>query len=678
MPRPRYLTKSRYRMACECPTRLFYTKKKTYKDNGLEDPFLAALRDGGFQVGELARQYYGQGVLIDTLDEAKALQLTAAEMQKPNALIFEAAFFYQNLFIRADIVQKTDKSVRLIEVKSKSIWPSDPEDSLLKKNGYPKSDWDPTLQDIAFQTHVLRGAYPQLEVRPFLMLLDKEKQAVVDAMNSLFFLKKPKGKKSPEVVLSGPLPPSLLQKRNWILCELCVQEPVELLLNTEYENQTTRKPQSFAERAKDWSEHYAKDKKIAPVLSKECRDCQFRANPEERKKGLLSGYHECWRAVTGLPDSKLESGTVVEIWQHRKMDELLEQGIHHQTQVALQSLTGAYGPRQQQQVTCVQKNITTPQVDDHAGLVTALSRLEYPLHFIDFETIRGAIPFHKDSTPYEQVAFQFSHHVVEKNGSIRHEGEWISLKRGHWPNADFLKELQKELSKDSGSILHYANHEQQVLGDMANQVERTDPPLASWARGLMDSSKGDHGQDKGRMVDLQRILLKQYYHPLAGGSNSLKKILPAILQTSPFLKKKYSSPIYGTPAMPSRNFKGMTWIQSKADPYELLPPVSVDIPLDVERVFGEGDRIDQGGAAMTAYAKVQFTQCSAAEVAGVEKALLQYCELDTLAMVMLWEEWQDQMQNGKSTAAAAPTQKAATQAGKQLNKNSLKKVLKST
>ena len=54
-------------MACECPTRLFYTKKKEYKDNGLDDPFLAALRDGGFQVGELARQYYGKGVLIDTL-----------------------------------------------------------------------------------------------------------------------------------------------------------------------------------------------------------------------------------------------------------------------------------------------------------------------------------------------------------------------------------------------------------------------------------------------------------------------------------------------------------------------------------------------------------------------------------------------------------------------------------
>jgi len=631
MTRPRYLTKSRYRMACECPTRLYYTKKpKKYKDNGLDDPFLQALRDGGFQVGELARQYYGKGALIDTLDEAEALQQTATEMAKRNALIFEAAFLYQNLFIRADIVQKTGDTVRLIEVKSKSIRPNDPRDSMLKKDGLPKSEWDLTLQDIAFQTYVLEKAHPKLEIQPFLMLADKEKQAVVDAMNSFFFLKNRGDRKNPEV-LAQPLPPAALQKGKWILCEIPVGDVVGRLHKEIY------KGQSFEQRAKDWADHYAKDQKIAPVLSSKCRDCQFRASPDERKKGLLSGYHECWRAVTGLSDADLDWGTVVEIWQHRGKDDLLQQGTFHQKQVKPEILTGSYGPRQQQQVTCVKKGITAPQVD-HAGLDTALSRLVYPLHFIDFETIRAAIPFHKDSTPYEQVAFQFSHHVVEQDGTIRHAGEWINLERGKWPNQEFLTKLQAELSRD-GSILHYANHEQQVLLDLASQVERSAPALASWARGLMDSSKADHGQGKGRMVDLRKILEERYYHPLAGGSNSLKKILPAILQTSAFLRNKYSKPVYGTPAMPSKNFKAMTWIQGKADPYELLPPVAADIPQDTERVFGENDKIDQGGAAMMAYAKAQFTQCSAAEVAGVEKALLKYCELDTLAMVMLWEEW---------------------------------------
>jgi hypothetical protein len=43
-------------------------------------------------------------------------------------------------------------------------------------------------------------------------------------------------------------------------------------------------------------------------------------------------------------------------------------------------------------------------------------------------------------------------------------------------------------------------------------------------------------------------------------------------------------------------------------------------------------------------------------------------------MVMLWEEWQDQLQNGKPSAVAAPTQQAAIQTGKSLKKNILKRM----
>jgi hypothetical protein len=166
----------------------------------------------------------------------------------------------------------------------------------------------------------------------------------------------------------------------------------------------------------------------------------------------------------------------------------------------------------------------------------------------------------------------------------------------------------------------------------------------------MDSSTGDHGQGKGRMVDLQKILVQRYYHPLAGGSNSLKEILPAILSPGGKLHGKYIRPIYGAESMPSLNLKkGKAWLSAtSSDPYELLPLVAADISKVTEKVHGaagKDDRIDQGGAAMTAYAKVQFTQCSKEEVADIEKALLQYCELDTLAMVMLWEEWQEQIKN---------------------------------
>jgi len=49
----RVLTKSRFKLALECPNKLYYTRKKEYANTKKDDPFLAALADGGFQVEEL-------------------------------------------------------------------------------------------------------------------------------------------------------------------------------------------------------------------------------------------------------------------------------------------------------------------------------------------------------------------------------------------------------------------------------------------------------------------------------------------------------------------------------------------------------------------------------------------------------------------------------------------------
>ena len=67
--KPRYLTKSRFKLGMECPAKLFYTAKTAvYANQNLEDTFLASLAEGGFQVGELAKQYFPGGHGIETLD----------------------------------------------------------------------------------------------------------------------------------------------------------------------------------------------------------------------------------------------------------------------------------------------------------------------------------------------------------------------------------------------------------------------------------------------------------------------------------------------------------------------------------------------------------------------------------------------------------------------------------
>jgi hypothetical protein len=93
----RYLTKSRFKLGLECPTKLFYTGKSEYVNQRLEDPFLLALADGGFQVGELAKCYCQGGFDIKTSDYSEALAQTHELLKGDNVTIFEAAICFKNL-----------------------------------------------------------------------------------------------------------------------------------------------------------------------------------------------------------------------------------------------------------------------------------------------------------------------------------------------------------------------------------------------------------------------------------------------------------------------------------------------------------------------------------------------------------------------------------------------------
>jgi hypothetical protein len=63
---------------------------------------------------------------------------------------------------------------------------------------------------------------------------------------------------------------------------------------------------------------------------------------------------------------------------------------------------------------------------------------------------------------------------------------------------------------------------------------------------------------------------------------------------------------------------------------------------DVE-LLSEGDELNNGGLALTAYARLQFTHMSDYEREELKKALLCYCETDTVAMVFLYEAWREML-----------------------------------
>ena len=55
----------------------------------------------------------------------------------------------------------------------------------------------------------------------------------------------------------------------------------------------------------------------------------------------------------------------------------------------------------------------------------------------------------------------------------------------------------------------------------------------------------------------------------------------------------------------------------------------------------DGFEIAEGGAAAAAFARLQFECLSDQQRSNIKNALLRYCELDTLAMVMIVEAWKD-------------------------------------
>jgi hypothetical protein len=172
MPQPRYLTKSRFKLAVECPTKLFYTgKPKLYADTRQEDSFLQMLAEGGYQVGELAKCLYPDGIEVTETEHKAALERTASLLQREQVVVFEAAVAFEDFFVRIDILIKNGDHYELIEVKAKSYDSTQPD--IAGVRAAIKSDMRPYIEDVAFQVWVFQQAVPTAQISTFLMMPDK-------------------------------------------------------------------------------------------------------------------------------------------------------------------------------------------------------------------------------------------------------------------------------------------------------------------------------------------------------------------------------------------------------------------------------------------------------------------------------------------------------------------------
>lgn len=478
------------------------------------------------------------------------------------------------------------------------------------------------------------------------MMADKSKKATIDGMNQLFRITQTSNHRTgieSRVTSLSETGSSVLGLKN-------VSDIIRDIQLNKYEY---HKGLTFEGAIDMFREAYKNDSYLNwPTSYSGCKNCEFKT--KEIDSFPKSGFEHCFKKQYQWPNEYFSKPSTMEVWNFRKGDKLFQDGVHFMDQLTEESIglnddadKLSISARQWIQICKVNSDDSSVYIDK-VGLSNEVRMWKFPLHFIDFETSAVALPFHKGRRPYEQIAFQFSHHILQEDGKIDHKSEFINSNPGVYPNFDFIRELKRSLENDDGTIFRFAAHENTIVNAIHDQLldsdEKDKLELIAFIEDISTSIKDKlpGWQGDRNMVDLCQVIKWYYYNPFTKGSNSMKKVLPSILQTSSFLQKKYGQPLSAL-NISSKNFDpSFVWLQKSdgqiINPYMLLPPLYEGWSAeDLEDSIAEMDDIAEGGAALIAYAKLQFTDMTTKEREELNRGLLKYCELDTLAMVMVYE-----------------------------------------
>jgi hypothetical protein len=205
-----------------------------------------------------------------------------------------------------------------------------------------------------------------------------------------------------------------------------------------------------------------------------------------------------------------------------------------------------------------------PELDPEAGKY--LRSLPYPRRYLDFETIQFAVPIWAGTRPYRQLPFQWSCHVEDEPGKLRH-AEFLYTS-GNAPMRPLDEKLLATLG-DDGPIFVYGSFEKTRLTELAEMF----PDLSDGLDSLI-----------GRLVDILPLTRRSYYHPEMKGSWSIKAVLPNVA--------------------PELNYEDL-------------------------------EEVQHGAEAQLAYLETIDPATATSRHNELKNDLLEYCKMDTLALVKL-------------------------------------------
>lgn len=615
-----FLSKTDFKVARACATKLYYKKLK-YPSTLQENEYLQFLADGGYMGETIAKLCQPNGIEIGFEDgpQRSAEKTASALNSNERVVLFEATLISSGRIARVDILKKNGGTFELIEVKAKSVDTSTGENPFRGKKGGISPNWAPYLEDVAFQFAVLQELFPDAHIIPYLCLTDRSKTTSIDQVFAKFELLRPKGDDRdfcrPLVSYVGDV--SELRKDAFLSIINVASEVKELLPEVEKSNAV------FVESLTNGL------KKIEVPINVDCRKCEYRFIPggdARRTDWTSEGFRDCWGPLADVDPNLLDYYHVTAIQRSRGIiNPLISRGRVKLSDVEEPDLVkadGTVGPINERQR--IQREYTLANREYFAAdLKRRLDEVRYPLQFIDFETSRVALPYHAGMRPYEQVAFQWSCHTIrERNAELEHS-EWINVVDA-FPNFQFAEALMETLGTE-GTFVIWSMHENTVLNDIRQQMDKykyNSSGLRDWLHTIV---KFD-GHPSAHIVDMCDIAKRCYFHPKMKGRLSLKVVLPAIWETNESLHAEFSQ-YY-------RREGGQL-----IDPYETLPRLPFGYPESDEEETDQA--VTEGTGAMRAYQEMLYGlhRNDDATKEKWRRLLLQYCELDTAAMVMVWMHW---------------------------------------
>ena len=665
---PKLFTKSAFNHAVECPMRAYYyrnNKEYAYHYDGPD-----GIAEVGDQFGALACVY--EGVPEENIiqrdgsnpieAQAKSIADTLDLLRKENVDIGEAAFATDKFLVYVDILHKRGDKLEIIEVKSKCIGANETPYKFDEK-GNISSKYLEKILDVTFQKYVIQqfikthSEFSHLKAHASLMLVNSDALCDVDSLSSLLQIKFTDG--GHREIECVPDIRERLKGGNRIDRMIDVDEVCDKIIADKVPNIAKKIGGCFVKFVEKVADMYVNNRKDFDNcrFNAQCFKCPFYADEGQKDSEgnvLQNGRAECFQNLFGvdiagkalinetkggignggLPTS-LRNGA----WLEKK--KFLLSDIDENEYVPTENATPeAFQKRTElsdDDLRYLHVHSAKTGSNEPTFLKAAAKKIKwnYPLHFIDFETYLGAVPLFKGNRPNEEIAYQFSHHIAYEDGTYKHAGEYISLEPGKFPNFEFIRELKRRLGKDDGDIFRYADHENNILNvirmQLMNSSESDKDDLIRFIESITHptgSCKVPFEKGTRDMIDLKELAQKYFYHPSMGSSNSIKQVMPAILQSDPYFREKYGDDMDPYHNLPSLEFFANE-VRKEGDAFPA--------DFDDSDVWNADKQINKGGISKLDYVLLQAGRFNKLHTEAIRRASLKYCKLDTLSMIRIWE-----------------------------------------